>query len=165
MREYKLAAIIKKIEVLGGKYDPNSYFSVSGQLAICEAIAEATPIQEKTPSFSTTINEERPVLNGKTLLVNEKALDAVLEKLKKCNAKTPPKEIETLLIRLFGSGLTPSQWLRIVQNYYPRQIYWELKHLKKRLRDEKLGWLPIRNPPAYFTHRIRFRKKRRRKYK
>jgi len=160
-------AIVKKIERLGGRYVPDSGLSLHDQLLACEAIAEATPInQNHSPFVKEKLNEEETedesLLDGIKQPVNVVAIGEVIEELKEYNTKTPPKRIENLFFRLFGPGLSKNQWLWIARLYTPRQVIWELKHLKKRLTDDiKEGWVPIDKPAAYFTYRIKkFRKKR-----
>ena len=174
MKEYELTAIIKKIENLGDKYDPNSYFPIYDQLAICEAIDKATPIKEKS---LIPKNEEEQKLNKREVFtgnnnvinnndsnVNEKWLVLpVLEGLNKWNAETPPGKIAGFLESLFGFGSKSGHWLWIAQHYYPLTIYRVLKQMQKR---QKEGWESIKNLPAYFTYKIKnFRRMRRCFYK
>lgn len=107
----------------------------------------------------------RSVLNDKTLPAFKGELNKVLKQLKSYSAKTSPKEIEACLIELFGQGSKPGHWLWMAQNYPPQRIYWELSHLRKRLMAMKEGWEAIRNPAAYFTFRMKYRKKRKVKYR
>lgn len=167
--------VIKKIESYGARYNPNSDLSAFDQLQICEAMAESIPARGKYASFQDDDkasdlldkkdNEGCSLLDDSVLPVNEVVLEGVLEEFKGYNAETPPKDIEPFLVQLFGPGLEADQWLRVSRNYYPRQIKWELQHIKKRIRASKEGWTPINNLAAYFAYRMKFRKKRRKKYK
>lgn len=82
----------------------------------------------------------------------------VLAELKTCNYRTPPKTIAKLLENLFSKW--PSQeghWLYIAQHYSPRPINRVVvKIIKEYLRGDKT----VKNPAAYFTYLIRFRKQR-----
>lgn len=83
----------------------------------------------------------------------------VIGALRRCNYRTSPREIASLLERLFSSY--PSKqghWLYIAQHWTPRAVNRVLVRMEKQ---QDRGEVTIKIPPAYFTKLIKFRKKRR----
>ena len=83
----------------------------------------------------------------------------VIELLTLCNARTPPIELAVFLEIIFDDPRTKEQhWLFISQKYNPRAIN---RTLKAMIKQHQRRDLSIKNPAAYFTHNIQYRKKRR----
>ena len=81
----------------------------------------------------------------------------VISQLKHCTSRTPPNNIASLLEKLFDSW--PSEeghWLWVAQNYTPRIINWVISATTKAYQRGEIR----KTPAAYFTYKIRFRKKR-----
>lgn len=79
--------------------------------------------------------------------------------LNECRFATSPKQVASLLDELFdGWGTHDGHWLYIAQNWNPRAINRVMVQIIKRCRT---GEINIQNPASYFTHLIKFRKKRR----
>jgi len=82
----------------------------------------------------------------------------VITELKKCNYRSSPYKIASLLEVLFSSySSKPGHWLYIAQNWTPRVVSWVLNYMVKQA---KTGRVTIENPAAYFTKLIKYRKKR-----
>lgn len=82
----------------------------------------------------------------------------VIDQLKDCNIKTPPKETARLLETLFQD--CPSKighWLYIAQRWPPRTVN---SVIGRMIKEQESGEQSIQNPAAYFTYLIKFRKKR-----
>lgn len=77
--------------------------------------------------------------------------------LKRCTSSTPPSKIASLLQGIFRHWVSKDgHWLYVAQTYTPRTINWVMtatikEHLRGGIR---------KNPPAYFTYLLKFRKKR-----
>lgn len=83
----------------------------------------------------------------------------VIESLKQCTHKTPPRTVAALLDILFARNPSKEDhWLYIAQNYNPRAINRVLALMTKR---HQRGDTSIQNPSSYFTALIKLRKKRR----
>lgn len=83
----------------------------------------------------------------------------VINKIEAKNYRTPPREIAQLL-SIFFKGcetLRENHWLYIAQNWNPRAISRVLRDMEKQY---KRGDKSIKNPAAYFTYLIKFRKRR-----
>lgn len=82
-----------------------------------------------------------------------------IAKLKNFHYRTPPVEIANLLEIIFeGSNTNPGWWLVVAQRWNPRAIHRVINQMAK---TQSSGWTIIKNPGAYFTSRIKYRKKRR----
>jgi hypothetical protein len=78
--------------------------------------------------------------------------------LRGCTHKTPPIDVASHLEHLFGFYESkPGHWLFVAQNWPPRAINRVLTNL---LTQHQRGEVTIKNPAAYFTHLLKFRKKR-----
>lgn len=96
----------------------------------------------------------KPEVNAKQTL---SYLDAI-SSLKAFSYNTPPVEISKLLEELFGTA-KEGHWLWIAQRWCPRPI---IQVLTSMVKEIEYGQIKIKNPAAYFTYLIRFRKRRRR---
>lgn len=82
----------------------------------------------------------------------------IISKIKLCTYRTSPFIVAKLLDEFFADPNTkPNHWLNISQIYPPRRIYLTIRQMVKRQGG---GWITIKNPAAYFTYLIKFRKKR-----
>ncbi|MCX6731078.1 MAG: hypothetical protein NTZ55_04465 [Candidatus Roizmanbacteria bacterium] len=82
----------------------------------------------------------------------------VIADLKKCNYRTSPKIIATLLENFFK--VWPSfdgYWLSIAQKYPPRAIW---RTIDDMVKTNQNGMCSIRNASAYFSSLIKYRKPR-----
>jgi hypothetical protein len=82
----------------------------------------------------------------------------VILQLNKCTHRTSPKIVAELLENLFQKW--PSKkghWLYIAQVYPPRPIG---RVIAKIIKEYQRGDRTIKNPAAYFTYLIKFRRKR-----
>lgn len=172
-RDDSLQEIIKKIEFYGASYDPNSDLSAFDQLQICEAVAESTPVKEKSASFSK-IKKNNGLSNEKcnvkcpngickrrgSLKTNQGKFSGLLKKFEEFNYETPPKEIAAILEKFFPNS-KPGHWLFIAQNYTPKTMRSRLRYMEKHQRE---GWETIKNPGAYLTELLKHKKKRKRRF-
>lgn len=159
---------IKKIESLGGQYDPNSNLPLEDQLFICEILANATPKENEIGDHyqHNTAIDKNVAVNGN---VNDSYKQStkfeltpskiqVISKLNQCNYKTPPVEISRLLNEFFKECNSYYwYWSYIARAYSPRTINWNLKYIVKLIIS---GRRTFENPAAYFSKTIKFRKKR-----
>lgn len=155
--------IIKKIENLGGQYDPVSGLSLEDQLLACEAVAEGTPVGENYKRNKTNENVcVNGMLNGShkpkgNFELTESKLQ-IVSQLKNCNYLTPPKKIGELLEELFKEfNSKPGHWLYIAQTYTPRGINWNLGYM---IKANDLGRRTFQNWASYFTETMKYRQKR-----
>jgi hypothetical protein len=106
-------------------------------------------------SVNGSVNGTRKDVGNKKLSLSKP--DAILE-LKECTYKTAPKQIKYLLEQLFiDCESEEGHWLFIAQKYTPKTINSVVNEMTKRHRR---GEITIKNPAAYFTYLIKFRKKR-----
>lgn len=163
---YQHSEIIQKIERLGGKYNPSSMLSIDDQLFICESLTK----DEITPTFQER-NKDNPKENVSVKWNDNDTYkrDAIttftdtkrdiIEKLKTFTYTTPPVEIAQALQTLFADH--PSKdghWLYVAQHWNPRTIN---RVIERIIIFHTSGRKTIQNSAAYFTHLIKFRKKRR----
>ena len=177
-REEEIRATISKEEAIRliegfyhARYDPNlePNFDVYDQLLACEAIVEATPVKDYSIYKNTQRENANVSVNGNdnggckikvNLELNPSKTELnfeLINQLKNCNSSTPPKNIASLLERIFKTWESKEgHWLWIAQNYTARTINWVMAAtIKEYLR----GGIR-KNPPSYFTYLIKFRKKR-----
>lgn len=158
---------IRRIEKYGAAYDQShTSLDVYDQLLICEAVAESTRIVPH-PANETGTKDGNVLVyeNGDdgskrvaNFVLTPNKLEAI-SKLRKLDFKIPPPEIEGLLETIFeGCNTKPGWWLTVAQLWNPRAINRVVVQLIK-LHSE--GWKTFKNPAAYFTFLIKFRKKRR----
>ncbi len=153
----------------------NKLFDVYDQLLACESLAESEnehlasfPLNHSSEDNSLTTNVSVHV-NGngngaRKQVVNSelsKNKHKVITELEAYNYKTPPIKISKLLEQLFVDYKSKDgHWLYIAQNWNPRAINRVIRQMSELHQS---GQETIKNPAAYFTHLIKFRKKRRRK--
>lgn len=157
--------------------DPgNVTFDLYNQLLACESIAESeeahvAPHELKISNVITKGFNESVSVKGsgngtykrsvKSKLTESKR--EAITKLQKCGYKTPPREVASLLAELFiDFESKENHWLYIAQNWPPRAINRVIYQMNKQHRT---GEQTIKNPAAYFTHLIKFRKKRKNRRK
>lgn len=115
-----------------------------------------------TKNDNVIVNGNNTYKHGVDLKSTKSKLE-VISKLKKCNYKSPPIEISNLLEELFSSHNTKKgHWLYIAQNYSPRTIN---RIIDRIIKVHKRGEETIKNPAAFFTFLIKFRKKKKGKRK
>lgn len=145
------------------EYDPDRpNLDAWDQLLACEALADSTPIDE---NYKSNTNESVSV-NG---MINDsckrgvsfeltQSKQLVITELSKCNYRTPPNEIASLLEDFFKEWESkPGHWLYIAQQWAPRAIN---RNIIQLVKTHSTGNKTIQNPPAYFTKLIKFRKRR-----
>lgn len=94
------------------------------------------------------LNPNTNSLSYKYYLINE---------LKKCNYRTPPKTVANLLQQIFNKYNSRStHWPFIAQTYTPKTIKSVLNKVIRRINS---GY-SVKNPAAYFTFIIQKRKRR-----
>lgn len=80
-----------------------------------------------------------------------------IAELNECNSKTSPKDLALLLEKVFCHWNTKDgHWLWIAQRYTARTINWVMADTAKVFNRGGIR----KNPAAYFTHCIQYRKKR-----
>lgn len=155
---------IRRIEqVYHAGYDTDSTsFDVYDQLLACEAIAEAE--QEYQNKYGRT-NENvsvkwsvNDIYKRRVTPTLTKSKHKAVAELGTLNYKTPPIKISQLLEILFAEyNSKDGHWLYIAQNWNPRAIN---RVIKRMIGLHNSGRITIKNPAAYFTHLIKFRKRR-----
>lgn len=163
--ELSLDEVVHRInDIYQAEYDssrPN--FDAWDQLLACESIAESTPIKyqynedaNENPSVSGMLNDSS---SPKVIFELTQDKQKVITELTHCNYRTPPTQIATLLEKFFKEWHSnQGHWLYVAQQWTPRAINRTIHRLTK-LHIE--GRITIRNPAAYFTKLIKFRKLRR----
>lgn len=172
-REEEIRATVSKDEairlieeVYHAHYDPeNDAFDVYDQLLACESVAQSNPVN----NLYFKNNEKTDGNEGVSGVVNggyrqkvdfELTADKlqVIEKLKKCNYTTSPKEVAQLLEEFFTEYQSkPGHWLYVTQNWPPRPI---IRVLQQMIKLSSSGQKTIQSWARYFTYLIKFRKKR-----
>lgn len=118
--------------------------------------------REKNGSDSVNVNDACKRRVGSELTQTKlQSKHKLITALKECNYRTPPKEIASLLGKLFiDNPSKPGHWLWVAQNRTPRQINWVLAYM---FEQEKTGRITFGNPAAYFTQTIKRRKRKKSK--
>jgi hypothetical protein len=163
---------IKRIELLGGTYNPDSTLSLHDQLQVCESITESSPVISDDTDGRIILQMKEA--NGGNVNVNgsvngsckrnvnfelTQSKQNVILELTSCSYQTPPIEIAKLLEEFFVNF--PSKeghWLYVAQHWNPRTILRVIQYL---IKLDSSGRVSLRNPAKYFTHLIKFRKRRR----
>ena len=154
--------IIRRIQdVYHAGYDlNNSDFDIYDQLLACEVIAEAEH-QEDYERTNESVNVKWSVNDTYKRNVNSALTESkqkVIAELKTFTYRTPPITISQLLQTLFvDCDSKDGHWLYVAQNWNPRTIS---RVLLQMIKLHNSGMKTILNPAAYFTHLIKFRKKR-----
>jgi hypothetical protein len=168
--------VVRQIEsVYHADTDPtNKNFSVYDQLLACESIAEteekekretvmhpSTTILETTERTNESVTVNESVNGTYKRSINSKLTERklqVIKELKTCNYQTPPRTVSKLLGELFADyDSKDGHWLFVAQHWPPRAISRVIVQMTKQHRT---GEQSIKNPAAYFTAQIKFRKKR-----
>lgn len=176
--EMSFQEAVMEINSLGYFYDHgDEKFTVWDQLYICRQLntssVSKTPYKGKTDqegegAESVSVSEngsdacKRSVnfeLNqNKTTAktwITQQMNDVVLQ-LSRCTYKTPPNDIAPLLEALFAEWPSiDGHWLYICQKWPPRQINRTITQLIKQADN---GEVTVKNPSAYFTMLIKYRK-------
>jgi len=151
---------VNLIQSLGGKYDPNlSDFDAYDQLMVCQSISEAETDTNRKGNANAYVSGNGNDIYKRSVNfeLTENRIKAINE-LKNCDYKTSPLFIGDLLENLFQNNDTKQgHWLRIAQRYPPRRINQTINQMIKR---QSGGWITIKNPAAYFTRLIQYRKPR-----
>jgi hypothetical protein len=153
----------------------NENFGVYDQLLVYESIQESEEEEIVRNGFPPPTQEENITVSKESVnvkwngndtykrSVNSKLTESKREaiaKLLQCDYRTPPRQIALLLEELFIDHKSKEgHWLYIAQSWPPRVINRVIHRINKQHRT---GEQTIKNPAAYFTHLIKFRKKRRR---
>jgi len=169
---------VMEINSLGYFYDHgDEKFTVWDQLYMCRQLntssVSKTPYDGKTDqegegaenvsvsengndackrSVNFELNTSKP--SPKTWLTQQKR--DIVSRLSMCTYKSPPKDIAPLLEELFAEW--PSQdghLLYICQKWPPRQITRTIKQIIKQVDK---GEVTVKNPAAYFTSLVNYRK-------
>lgn len=83
----------------------------------------------------------------------------IVNELIKCNYQTSPRKVAALLTNFFVEWPSfEDYWLSVAQKYNPRAIS---RTLNQMIKVQVNGQKTIKNPSAYFTYLIKFRKPRR----
>jgi|GEM_PF-2873009 len=141
------------------------YLDAWGQLLAHEAVAESSPIIENTnkeTQGNENVNGNESVNGARKQHVNMELAfykKDVISKLSTCDYRTSPIIVSQHLGILFEEWPSKEDhWLYIAQKWNPRAI---LRTINKMLQRQESGQVTIKNPAAYFTILIRFRKRRR----
>ncbi|HUD18939.1 MAG TPA: hypothetical protein VMR81_00650 [Patescibacteria group bacterium] len=167
---------IRRIEQLGGTYDPDSHLPLLDQLLICESIAESTPVDPIDIDGRTILSlkgtsERSASVNGSVNDIGKRQENAeetqkkkqAIAELTTYTYKTSPKKIASLLQVIFLSSVTKdSHWLWIAQHYTPKSINGVIHQMTKAHVE---GWMTIKSPAAYFTDELKHHHNKRRKPK
>ena len=159
------SGLVARIESLGGIYDPKSPLPIDDQLFICELLAEENIFSSPTQNNNSYENKSANAKwsdNGtykrsaNTSLIESK--QKAIYELKTFTYRTPPIKIAELLQTLFADcNSRDGHWLYVAQTWNLRAIN---RVIERITRLHSSGWKTIQNPAAYFTHLIKFRKKR-----
>ena len=167
---------IRRIEQLGGEYDPDSNLDIYDQLLICESLIQSTPVDPTDEDGRTILRlrEEENKRNGSSNgSVNgsykrtennqlSQSKHEVIAKLSDCNYRTNPIITARLLEELFTEYPSKSgHWFYIAQHWPPRRINQVIGYLSKL---DFLNNKGIDNPSAYFTFLIKKRTRRKTVY-
>lgn len=154
---------IRRIEELGGEYDPDSPLPIEDQLLICETLIQSTPVDptDEDGRLILKLREEEEKRNGnvngsindigKRQANPEETQDKkrAISELTTYNYRTSPRKIAEQLQIVFSSYSTrPGHWLFIAQHYTPKSINGAIHQMTKAHQS---GWVTIKNPAAYFT--------------
>lgn len=153
------------------EYDPDRpNFNAWDQLLACEAVTHSTPMlplyEEVTDNKNRNENENANISGMISDSCKQEAIfeltqhkQKVIKELTLCNFLTPPIKIALLLEEFFKEWRSKQgHWLFVAQHWTPRAIVRTINRLTKLHID---GRITIRNPSAYFTKLIKFRKQRR----
>ncbi len=170
MEPLELLDTIRKIEKLGGQYDPDFSLSANGQLLVCETLDKATPIKDNhyQKREDNDINENSSVNGGvddSCKLVVDFELTSrkrlIITQLEACGYRTAPRTVAALLEEFFQEWPSyPWYWLSVVQRWPPRSIY---RVIEKIAKQHAAGWITVRDPARLFSFLIKKRVQRKRR--
>lgn len=152
--------VIRRIkEIYHAEYDPTTRgFDAYDQLLACESTAETEEPIGTNENVSASGNGNGTCKRRVNTELTESKL-RVIKELRTCNYRTSPIKTASLLKQLFVNHETKAgHWLYISQLWTPRAIN---RTISQMIKIHRNGWQTIKNPAAYFTYSIGFRKKRR----
>ena len=144
------------------QYCPNAKFDAWDQLLVLETVSNSTPVNENYDK-ETNENANASGMINVTCKHNvnfelTQSKQEVITKLKECDHLTLRIEIAVLLKEFFKEWKSkPGHWLYIAQHWSPNPIN---RTINQMVKDHTSGKITVKNPAAYFTKLIRFRKKR-----
>jgi len=162
---------IRRIEQLGGQYDPDSTLDLMDKRLICESIVESTPVNPEDWD-GKTILQLKGIADGDGSVngsvngsckrrVNFELTESKLRAISQLNDFTrqaTPLVIEQCLTEIFSDyPSVEGWWLYVGQHWTQRQINWVLNYVLKLHASGRI----TKDPAACFTYFIRHRKKRR----
>lgn len=140
-------------------YDDEKWISENLILPKEEAKLQTSNENKRTTENSVNLNGSvsatyKRTANSQSILSKPDAIS----KLKGCNYRTPPREVESYLGVLFSRFETKEgHWLWITQHYTPRTIN---RVIARIIKQHQRGERTIKNAAAYFTFLIKKRKQR-----
>lgn len=155
---------IKRMEIFGGQYDPDSGLTLDDQLWIRESLTGEVEQKHNNPNDNTNVkwngNVNVPHKLSINLVLTENKLRSIND-LKTLNYKTPPIQIAENLRTIFADQNSKEEhWLFLAQKWHPKSINSVICQI---LKEQELGWKTIHTPAAYFTFLIRHHPKRKAK--
>ena len=161
-----LQECIRRITIVyGWEYDPNTpSFDAWDQLLACEAVAGSTLVKEnkQEQAQETNVNANIVLSGGCKRIVYFELTESkqeVIAKLTKCDYKTPPIKIASLLTELFKEWESKTgHWLYVAQHWNARAIN---RTINEIVKSHTSGRKLIYNPAGLFTMLIKFRSERR----
>jgi hypothetical protein len=170
--------VIRRIELLGGIYNPDSDLSLFDQLEVCESLSESTLVNPDDSDGKKILNIKKRTegwngsvmrWNGSVMRWNGSCQHNVntwltqskrnaITQLNQCNYRSNPKVVAGFLEEIFSDYPSkPGYWFSIAQNWPPRRINQVMNYLRKL---ENPGHITVRNPAAYFSYLINHRERR-----
>jgi len=156
---YSFEEILRRLRMLGGVYDSDfSGLDAWEQYMVWEII----PGKYEKQLMSNINDSVNAMSNGphKFSANSVKIVDklSIIDQFATFTSKTPRQELAILLSNVFKEWPSkPGHWLYISQNWTPKTI---LSCLREIIKIEQNCMQNIKNPAAYFTRIIQFRKKR-----
>lgn len=157
--------IVAQIRAFGADYDPNCGMTLEDQLLACEAIAESTPVVERTEVKENQTTSELVFSGSESVsgacysVVNPDQISNYVEAIRElslCRSdETPPIKTATLIEKALGPSRKPGHWLYLCRIKNPRQIVWVLTKIFKEIQT---GQTPVEKAADYFTFRLKKRK-------
>ena len=137
------------------KYSAESPLSAQDQLKICESLDQDADQEDGVvEEFENDDGGSKLSLNRNE---NITKLDAI-QSLKQMNYMTKPKVIAAALEKIFTDPNTQSGYLLYVAQHYSVRTLNAI--INQMLKSHTETWITIKNPSAYFSHSLKFYKKR-----
>lgn len=162
--EFTKEETIRQIqEVYHARYDPiNVVLDAWDQLLSCEAVAEATSINEKTNESKSLVFRGSESVSGACYSeVNSELIlsySEAIQELKLCKSdETPPIKVAAIIEKALGLSRKEGHWLHLSQRWNPRQIVWVLTEIYKEIQT---GRMSPEKAPDCFTFRLKKRARR-----